>query len=326
MNQNRSSAIPPTLNPERFTFWQSGEGHQLMVGVDQAKLPLPQVLLPINVADFEGGNPADTAIGQGVYDYLRQFPDCPNNKVFAELLQDAFPHFLTDLASQAVLLDAKDVDTAYVKRKLTGLKILALVDSSNKGLLLQLCSGFYDLAFDYTELGDARRHLLAAMRYGQEILKMSLEDPFALNLLAEIDIMFGDFPGADNKWQRALDNTEDQGFKGRITSRKQNFVGRPWLENNLIDDLESVHKAMELYAAESFQLSLAILDRVEEDGRFSSDLPSADYFYLLGMCRMKNGLSAVAAQSLERSLELDPQHKLSREALDTINDGASHDE
>ena len=315
MHADQKPIVPPTLNPERFSFWEAPAERGLSGGGDRPETALPQVLLPVSHADLEDGEPSDAAIGQGIYDYLRQFPDCPHNRVYAGLLQEAFPHFLTDLASQAVLLDAKDVETVYIRRKLTGLKILALVEADNVGLLLQLCRGFYELALAFEELGSCRRHLLQAMRYGQELLKVSPENPHALNMLAEIDIMFGDFPGADNKWRRILDHSDDQVDKDRISSRKQQYVGRPWLENTLVDDLESVGKALELYAAGQYQLALAILERVEEIGLLPHDLPSADYFYLLGMCRLKNGLEPEAGRALQRSLELDPQHLPARDAL-----------
>jgi tetratricopeptide (TPR) repeat protein len=326
MCPQQSTIIPPTQNPERFAFWAAAEGRSLLVGVDRARIPLPEVLLPINLSDLEDGEPSDIAIGQGLYDYLRQFPDCPNNRIYAELLQDAFPHFLTDLASQAVLLDAKEVETAHVKRKLNGLKILALVDRENAGLLLQLSRGFYELALSYEELTFCRRHLLQAMRYGQELLKISAENPYALHLLAEIDVLFGDFPGADVKWQRALAGAEDPEFQELVRTRRQAYIGRPWVESNLVDDLESLQRAIELYSSGNDLLALAILDRLEEEGRFAAELPSADYFYLLGICRHKNGESGGAAKAFARALEHDAQHVLTQEALAAIHGGVADDD
>lgn len=323
MSSQPVTVVPPTPNPERFSFWQPHEHRLLMVGVDQPGERLPQVLLPINVADMEEGEPSDTAIGQGIYDYLRQFPDCPHNRVYAELLQAAFPHFLTDLASQAILLDAKDVETAYTRRKLTGLKILALVNPGNAGLLLQLCRGYYELSLCYEELSSARRHLLQAMRYGQDLLAVSPDDPHALHLLAEIDVLFGDFPGADAKWLRALSATDDGALLELIDKRRREYLGRPWVESNLVDDLEALDKALELYGNGNHRLSLAILDRLEEEGRFAAELPSADYFYLLGMCRLETDDAGGAIKAFERSLDLDADHDRSQAALEAARNGVA---
>ncbi len=325
MSLTRNITLPPTLNPERFTFWSPEEQRMLSVGADQAEMPLPELILPINNADLEEGDPEDAAIGQGVYDYLRQFPDCPHNTAYANLLQEAFPHYLTDLAAQAVLLDAKDVETTHVRRKLTGLKILALVEPQNAGLLLQLCRGYYELALSYEELSECRRHLLQAMRFGQELIKVASDDAYGLHLLAEIDVLLGDFPGADMKWHRALESAAEESFKERIAARIQFYSGRPWVETTLIDNLEAVHKAMELYAADNFSLALAILDRIEEEGRFAEEMPSAEYFYLLGMCRQKNGEEKGAIKALERSLALNDQYDPARQALDALMNGAACD-
>ena len=318
MHTESSTSAPLTLDAERFAFWQPSTGRTLPTGVNQADIPLPEILLPVRRADLAEGEPSDAAIGQGLYDYLRQFPDCPHNAIYAELLRDAFPHFLTDLAAQAVLLDAKEVATAHVKRKLTALKILALVEPGNTGLLIQLCRGFYELALSFEALEDCRRHLLQAMRYGQEALKVTPEDPHALHLLAEIDIMFGDFPGAEAKWQRVIPQLEDSAFKNMVMERRKHFAGRPWVESNLVDDLEAVHKAMELVSSENYPLALAILERLEEEGRFPSELPSADYFYLLGWCRIQDGQVSTAENALRRALEINPEHPAARQALEDL--------
>lgn len=319
MHSESSTNAPPTLDAGRFAFWQPPAGRTLPTGADQADIPLPDILLPVRRADLAEGEPSDAAIGQGLYDYLRQFPDCPHNVIYAELLREAFPHFLTDLAAQAVLLDAKDVATAHVKRKLTALKILALVEPGNAGLLVQLCRGFYELALSFEALDDCRRHLLQAMRYGQEAVRVTPEDPHALHLLAEIDVMFGDFPGAEAKWQRALAQLEETAFKRLVMKRRQHFAGRPWVESNLVDDLEAVHKAMELASSENHQLALAILERLEEEGRFPAELPSADYFYLLGWCRIQDGQVSAAENALRRALEINAEHLDTQQALEGLD-------
>jgi len=185
------------LNPQQFVFWMPPEDHTIQVVAEQQAVALPHIPLPIKRADMEAlenamERPSDNAIGEGVYDYLRQFPECLNNQEYAELLRDGYSHFLADLAAHVVMLDKKEVDPAYVFRKLTYLKILRLLEADNAGLLWQLAHGFYSLALTFTELSQVRRNLLDAMRFAQNLLKLKPEDPSALNLLAEIDILFGD--------------------------------------------------------------------------------------------------------------------------------------
>ena len=158
------------LAPDQFVLWLPPAGRCLTVGPDEIEVPLPEIPLPINLP-VEDEDLSDTQIGQGVYDYLRQFPDCPCNLQYAELLKEGFPHYLSDLAAHVVMLDAKDVEPAYVFRKLTALKILCLLEPENKGLLEQLTYGFYEHALQFSELVRCHNHLLQAMRYGQELLK-----------------------------------------------------------------------------------------------------------------------------------------------------------
>ena len=49
-----------------------------------------------------------------------------------------------------------------------------------------------------------------------------------------------------------------------------------------------------------------------------AELVSADYYCLLGMCRIKTGDDAGAFEALNKSLELDPDHEMARETMDSI--------
>ena len=127
MNNNLNN-----LDPQNFDFWLPPTDHVVIVGPDQTRVKVPNVPLPIKIKNIsENELPSDNAIGEGLYDYLRQFPDCLNNQDYAELLQLAYPHFLADMAAQVVMLDKKDVEPAYLLRKLTYLKILRLLNPKN---------------------------------------------------------------------------------------------------------------------------------------------------------------------------------------------------
>ena len=55
----------------------------------------------------------------GIYQILRANPDCAYNRRYAEILQEGYPHFVSEMASHIVMLDKKDVDTAYLDRQMT---------------------------------------------------------------------------------------------------------------------------------------------------------------------------------------------------------------
>ena len=305
------------LDPHKFVFWQPPADRAIHVGPDQKPVSLPQRPLPIKREDMDNG-PSDNAIGEGVYDYLRQFPDCLHNTDYAELLRDGYAHFLADLAAHVVMLDKKEVEPAYVFRKLTYLKILHLLEPDNTGLLWQLSQGFYGLAMTFTELPQVRRHLLNAMRYGQDILKLQAADHAALNLLAEIDILFGDYPAAISKFGRLLESHPDQKTAQSIDARLESCVQVGFPDHPLVADLECIGEAMHLYAAKDYRRATELLERLEEDNYFMTEFKSADFFCLLGMCRIKTGDRAGGFDALSQALEIAPDHLQAREALESI--------
>jgi tetratricopeptide (TPR) repeat protein len=305
------------LDPQHFVFWLPPVDRVIHVGPDQKPVALPQVPLPIKLKDMDNA-PGDNAVGEGVYDYLRQFPDCLHNADYAKLLRDGYAHFIADLAAHIVMLDKKEVDPAYVFRKLTYLKILRLLEPDNAGLLWQLSQGFYGLAMTFTELPQVRRHLLNAMRYGQDLLKLQPDDQAALNLLAEVDILFGDYPAAINKFRRLLAVLPEQKTAERIEDRLESCIKIGFPGHPLVDDLENIGEAMQLYAAQDYRPATQLLERLEEDTYFISELKSADFLCLLGMCRRKAGDRGGAFDALSQALEIAPDHVLARETLESI--------
>jgi tetratricopeptide (TPR) repeat protein len=310
------------LNPQQFTFWMPPEGRMVHVGPEKQPVALPLVPLPVKIEDMEklekSQSPGDNAIGEGVYDYLRQFPECLNNQEYAELLRDGYSHFLADLAAHVVMLDKKEVDPAYVFRKLSYLKILRLLEPDNAGLVWQLAHGFYSLALTFTELPQVRRNLLDSMRFGQNMLKLKPEDPAALSLLADIDILFGDYPTAINRLRKLLELVTDEDMATKVRARLERCVEVGFPDHPLMDDLECIGHAMQLYSAENYALATEMLERLEEDAYFMSELKSADFLCLLGMCRLKTEDRSGAFDALSQALEIDPEHDQARLVLETV--------
>lgn len=305
------------LAPDQFTFWLPSADSVVRIGPEQREVPLPEIPLPINNNQVDDP-PTDNAIGQGVYDYLRRFPDCMHNRDYAELLKEAYQHLLSDLAAQAVMLDAKEVDPAFVLRKLVALKILHLLEPENVGLLRQLSRGYYEQALIFTELPHCRRHLLQAMRYALALNKLEPDDVSNLNLLAEIDMLFADYPSAANRWERMLKGVDDRELADTIGQRVAKCRAQEMPDRSQVDDLEDLAAAMELYASKNYTLAGAILDRLEENHEFLEEFPSAEFFYMLGTCRLKLDDRAGAIAALHNALEIDPEHELTRAALDDL--------
>jgi len=308
--------------PSRFFFWQPPAGSVVEAGAEQLPVELPEFPLPVLRAGFEGEVPTTVQIGQGVYDYLRQFPDCAGNTIYAGLLRDAFPHYLADLAAHAVMLDAKDVEPAYVLRKLTCLKILRLAEPSNTDLLRQLCRGYFDLALDFAELANSRRHLLEAMRFGQELLKLAPGDQQTLSILAEVDLLFGDVPAATDKLRRLQLRLDDTEAAGRVGERLAELVQWDPAEVTLVDELESVAEAISLHLAGDDRAAISVLEWIEEQGRLPKVLPSANFYCLLAYCRRGCDDLAGATVALHQALDIEPGHAAALAALADTGGGA----
>jgi tetratricopeptide (TPR) repeat protein len=306
------------LAPQHFSFWSPPAGATVLVGAERQPLALPDMPLPLHRDDLKDIPPSDAAIGQGLYDYLRQFPDCFGNKVYAGLLRDAYPHFITDLAAHAVMLDAKQVEPAYVVRKLTALKILWLIEPHNRGLLLQLCRGYFELALEFAALASCREHLREAMRFGQELLALDPHEITALSLLAEIDLLFGDIPGAVGKWQRLAAQIGDPSLQAHIEARLTACTGAAESATTLVDDLEAVAEALRLHGLGDDRQATFVLERIEARGHLPSALPSADFYWLLGVCRQGCGDTGGAVAALHQALALEPGHPSAQAVLETL--------
>lgn len=290
----------------QYRFWTPPAGTTVPVGPEERPVPLPEIPLPVHREVLVKGAPDGNAVCQGVYDYLRQFPDCPHNRAYAELLRDAFPHYLADLGSQIVMLDHKDVDPPYVRRKINYLKILALLDPEQAGLQQQIGLAWFQLALTFAEMGDSRHHLLQAMNHLGRALDLVPGDTATLNLLAQIDYFLGDFPAARRRWQQVLEGIEDPALQRGIEVHLGRLDNPEPPAHPLVDEFEAIGAALELCGRRAFDEARGILDRIEEQGQFPRELPTAEFFYLAGLCREKTGDAAGAFAAFDRALEIDP--------------------
>jgi tetratricopeptide (TPR) repeat protein len=312
-----------SLDETIYLLWKPPAGRFVAAGADRHAVPLPEVPLPVYRQDMAAGEPVDEAIGQALYDYLRHFPDCPHNRTYAELLRDAYPHFLADLGAHILMLDNKEVDAPYVRRKLVGLKILALLDPENPGLLQQLGIACYDLGLSFSELQTCRHHLLDAMGYFRRALLQSPSNPLLLNFLGQIDFLLGDYPAAARRWQQVVDALENSPLRQELTGRLQRIAQGSVPDYPLVDDLEWIGEAMGLAGAGDFYGARTILDRLEETGVVTAEFPSAEFYYLLGICRARTGDDAGAFAALEEALALQPDHQEALAEKDRILEGNS---
>jgi len=293
------------LAPERFSFWRPIPGATVATGAEALPVVLPDFPLPIARETLAAGPPSDDAIGQGVYDYLRQFPDCPGNSVY--------------------MLDHKEVDSFYVRRKITYMKILALLDEENLGLRLRLGIEYFQLSQMFSEFAEARAYLLNAMGYLQEVVKAQPDNLQAQNVLGRIDYLFGDYPSAVARWRPVVDKLPPGEAREALTEMVARLQGLEPPEAPLIDDYEHIGAAMELYGQGHFEEAVTTLDIIEERGRFTAEMPCCEFYYFLGMCRSRMGNVGGAFEALEKALELNSDYTPAREAMDRLLETGSAD-
>jgi tetratricopeptide (TPR) repeat protein len=317
MNQKPS---PMTTTGPRapYHFWLPPEDRQIKVGPEQDEVALPQVPLPIKAGDKDDpAAPSDNLIGASVYEFLRRYPDCEYNRDYAELLRDAFPHYVADLASQAVMLSHKDVAAPYLQRLVNYLKILLLLEPQNTALAQQIGLNYYRLAMNFESLADCRAHLLAARHY---LLAASAGDEpelATLSHLAQICYLFGDYADAGRHWQR-LQARLDPPAAGAVNARLEALETGERPQRPLIDELEQVGEAMLLYGAGERDQARLLLEMIEERGDLSRDFPLAEFHYLLGMCRVNTGETAAAFESFVKALEIEPDFEPALEAQEAL--------
>lgn len=310
-----------TGNDGDFLFWTPEIDDVVLVGPEQRAVPLPQQPLPVYAHAMQNGHrPDDDALGAAIYEYLRRYPDCEEGYYLADLLRNAYPHYLADIASQVLMIDEKEVDAPFLRRKITGLKILSLLEVRPQ-LFYQLGRSYFDFATMFTELPHCRNHLLAAREYLRRALQLEAADPASLNLLAQIEAWFGMKDEAVRLWQQAATLVVEP-TRSALLQRAAELQIAP-MESPLIDELEALGETLVLIGSGDFAQALGILERLQEQGRVMAELPAPEFYYLLGHCREQCNDPGQALVAYVEALELDPEFAPARTGFDRLNQGES---
>jgi len=305
------------LDPGYF-FFMPPLGRYVTSGADEHKVVLPQIPLPLEFEDESDTEPSDKQLGVSLYNYLRRFPDCPRAEDYAQLLQQAFPYYLTDIGSQIIMLEAKDVDAPYIRRKISYLKILALLNPENPQLLQKLGVAFFELGMIYVELINVRRELSHGLNFLQRAINIAPQDTTTLNVLGQICYLMGDYSAVLLYWQGVVDLIPDCDGRAALQQRVARISAGQHPQLPLIDDLEAIGIAAEHFSAKEFEAAAEIMNRLEEEAVIPEELPSPEFFYFLGLCREKWGEISAAFEAYAKALEIDPDHQASSEAIDRI--------
>lgn len=308
-------------NDSHFLFWTPQADDVVLVGPEQRPLPLPQLPLPIYAhANHKGERPDDDALGAGIYEYLRRYPDCEEGYYLVNLLRDAYPHYLSDIASQVIMIEEKDVDAPFLRRKISGLKILALLEPHSQ-LFYQLGRSYFDLATNFSELPQCRQHLLSSREYLQHALRLEAANPAILNLLAQIEAWFGMREEAIRLWEKAA-LLVGEPTRSALVEKVTALQVSPG-EKSLIDELEALGETLVLIGEGDFGQALTILEGLQERGRVVTELPTPEFYYLLAHCREECSDPGQALLAYAQALELDPEFLPAQRGFERISKGAA---
>lgn len=306
MNQE----TPTTLDPLRFRFWHPAPGASIEIGAERQVIALPALNLPLLAG--EELPPNTDAIGNGLYDYLRQFPDCAHNRAYAALLRDAFPHLIADLASQAIMLEHKEVEAPYLRRKINALKILALLDADNGALHQLIGIACYDLAMEFRELLNCHDHLAAALRSLQLSDKLLPNQAKTLNYLGQVNFLLGDNPMAAGYFNQTASLLSGGTACDALHEKAASLLRGEAPAEPPVIGLERIGQALADCAAGEWGRAATNLESLDTSGFLTDFFPNPEVLALLARCQAHCGDPGLALATLERALALDPDCESAR--------------
>ncbi|MBV5341050.1 MAG: hypothetical protein J0665_16095 [Deltaproteobacteria bacterium] len=264
----------------------------------QGKPPLP--LMEEDFPAAESGSPDYDMVGRGIYQALRLNPDCLGAAAYAGVLKEAYPHIISELGGEIIMLDAKEVDAPYLDRKINLLKIMALLDQENAGLPLEIARAYVDKGSNLSSM----QHAVTCWYAAEKQLKMSLslrpDDVHARYEYGEALYILGRYEQAAEVWS-GLITSLDQGERARVEARVAGILAGRIPMVPPIDYLTALSIAVELHDNGFSNDAAAIINDVLADAVFAEQFPLNEVYYLLGTCYQESGLVAEAAEAFKRS-------------------------
>ena len=261
--------------------------------------------IPILEEDFSSvensGAPDYDMVGRGIYQALRLNPDCVNAAEYAELLKDAYPHIISELGGQIIMLDAKEVDTPYLDRKINFLKIMALLDPNNAGLCREIARTFTEKGSRLSTLHQAVTSWYSAEKYLKKSLGLDPGDRHAAYEYGEALYVLGRYEQAAEAWSELLPGLETGEEKARVSARIAAILAGKQPLVPPVDYLTALAVAVEQHHVGRSDDAAAIIEDVLADQVFAEQFPLDEIYYLLGNCYQEMGMMEAAAKAFKRS-------------------------
>ncbi|WP_306532764.1 lipopolysaccharide assembly protein LapB [Geobacter sp.] len=276
----------------------------------KAQIPYGGMPVPLLEEDFAAldGEPSYDEVGRGIYQALRSNPDCILCEQYAALLRDAYPHFLAELASNAIMIDSKDVDVPYLDRKITCLKILALLEPENPGLPLEIGRTFLDRGMRLSALHLATVSIYRAEHFLRRAHTLAHADLKILRYLGEACYLLGKYDEAVGFWRGVAASPEELevgGLRDRIARIEAGTL--PHIPP--VDYLEAIGTAVAAYQIGDYEESITILQDVLMDPVFREDFPIPEVHCLIGKGFTALDMPKYAEEEFRQALAIDPSNE-----------------
>lgn len=281
-----TSAATTTLEPTPLTgisYFQPAAGYRL-TGRDGA-VDLAWDDLPIPLVDddyravLESGTPDYDQVGRGIFQALRINPDCAFAAQYAAVLQKAYPHIIAEIGGEAIMLDAKEVDTPYLDRKITLLKIMTLMEPANAGLWREIGRTLMEKGARLDALHLAMQAWYAAEQYLGRALELEPDDLATAYQLGETHYVLGHYQQALAIWEPLLPRC-GEAERLRLNARTEAIRRGELPKVPPVDYLTALAVALEL-RQDDLQETVAIIEDVLADQVFCDQFPMAEVSGLL---------------------------------------------
>ncbi len=246
------------------------------------------------------GRPDYDMVGRGIYQALRLNPECAGAAWYAAVLKDAYPHIISELGGQIIMLEAREVDTPYIDRKINFLKIMALLDPDNAGLQLEIGRGYVDKGSRLSSLQDAVNSWYSAEKHLKMALALDPDDRTAGYEYGETLYVLGRYQQAAEIWSGLIPLLEP-GERARVEARIAGILAGKLPMVPPLDYLTALSVAVEQHGNGFSDDAAAIITDVLADPVFAAQFPLNEVYYLLGTCYQEAGLMAEAAEAFKRS-------------------------
>jgi tetratricopeptide (TPR) repeat protein len=239
-------------------------------------------------------------VGRGIYQALRLDPGCTGAADYAAVLKEAYPHIVSELGGQIIMLDARDVDGPYLDRKINFLRIMELLDPANAGLPLEIARTFVEKGSRLSNLQLAVASWYGAEKYLRRSLELNRADFQAAYEYGEALYVLGRYEQAADVWRNCLPGYDAAG-QARIEARITAIQAGQLPLVAPLDYLTALSVAVEQHHTGQNEGAIAIIEDVLTDVVFGEQFPLHEVYYLLGSCYQEAGLMDKAAQAFKRS-------------------------